>query len=74
MQRVRNLLLGCLILACCWPAAHAEIIEEIVARVEGDIITLSEYRQEEAALTQELYKRFTGEELDQIIAAERKAL
>ncbi|ANM30569.1 hypothetical protein ABI59_14775 [Acidobacteria bacterium Mor1] len=75
MQRVRNLFVGCLIVAslCVFPA-RAEVLEEIVARVEGDIITLSEYRQEEAALTQELYSRFTGEELDKVIAAERKAL
>ena len=54
--------------------ANAEVIEEIVAKVEGDIITLSEYRQEEQALVQELYTRFTGEELDAIVERERKAL
>ncbi len=75
MQRVRNLIVGCLFVASlCLIPAQAEVLEEIVARVEGDIITLSEYRQEEAALTQELYSRFTGEELDKVIASERKAL
>lgn len=44
--------------------AHAEVVEEIVAWVDGDIITKSDVDQEEEALTADLYRRFSGDELD----------
>jgi hypothetical protein len=44
---------------------RAEMLEEIVAYVNGDIVTRSQLEEEEQALLAEVYRRFTGEELDQ---------
>lgn len=55
-------LLACAALAP-W-AASAEVVEEIVAWVEGDIITMSQLQEEEKNLVAELYRRYAGEELD----------
>lgn len=46
-------------------AVRAEMLEEIVAYVNGDIVTKSQLEEEEQALLAEVYRRFTGEELDQ---------
>ena len=43
---------------------RAETLEEIVAFVNGDIITKSELEQQAQVLISEAYKRFTGDELD----------
>ena len=43
---------------------RAEVIEEIVVQVNGDIITKSEVDDEEKMLLAEVYRRFTGPELD----------
>jgi len=43
---------------------QAEVIEEIVAWVNGDIITKSDVEREEQMLLAEIYRRFTGSELD----------
>jgi parvulin-like peptidyl-prolyl isomerase len=53
---------------------HAEVVEEIVAWVDGDIITLSMFREEEQQLIQGLYREFTGEELDREVEAVREGL
>ena len=45
--------------------ARAEVLEEIVAFVNGNIITKSELEQQEQVLVSEAYRRFTGDELDQ---------
>lgn len=45
-------------------APRAELIEEIVAWVNGDIITLSEYKSEEEGQTSEAYRQLSGEALD----------
>jgi len=55
-------------------AAHAEIVEEIVAVVNGDIVTKSELAAEEEALTAEVYKQFTGAELDKKVEEIGEAL
>lgn len=47
------------------PVPGGEIIEEIVAWVNGDIITRSELEREEQILLAEVYRRFTGAELDE---------
>ena len=53
---------GSLLLA---PASvHAETLEEIVAYVNGDIITKSELEQQAQVLVSEAYKRCSGDELD----------
>jgi len=44
--------------------AGAEVIEEIVAKVNDDIITMSELEREEQALMAELYRQYTGDALD----------
>jgi parvulin-like peptidyl-prolyl isomerase len=45
-------------------AVRGEMVEEIVAYVNGDIITSSELEEEEQVLLSEIYSRFAGEELD----------
>ena len=59
-----TLLGGALLLASALPA-RAELIEEIVAWIDGDIITSSELVDEEQAMMAEAYRQFTGEELDE---------
>jgi peptidyl-prolyl cis-trans isomerase C len=44
---------------------RAELVEEIVAIVNGDIITTSQLEEEEQARVADAYRRYTGEELDQ---------
>lgn len=61
------------VLAAAAPAS-AEVIEEIVAWVDGDIITKSELEEEERLMTEELYRQFTGDELDARIEAARAQL
>jgi len=56
-------LAGALALGLC-ASVRAEVVEEIVAWVNGEIITRSELEQEEQAMMSEVYRRYTGEELD----------
>lgn len=53
---------------------HAEIIEEIVAWVNGDVITKSEFDKAEQELTAELYREYSGAQLDAQLATARGAL
>ncbi len=53
---------------------RAEVIEEIVAWVNGEIITRSEYDEEEQAMMSEAYRRYTGEELDARVASVKAEL
>jgi parvulin-like peptidyl-prolyl isomerase len=53
---------------------HAEIIEEIVAVVDGDIITKSDFEEEEQMLISETYRNFAGEELDRQMREIREQL
>jgi len=58
-----------------WPsAARAEIVEEIIAWVNGDVITKSEFDKAEQELTADLYRRYSGAELDAQLVAARGAL
>ncbi len=52
-------------------SVQAEVIEEIVAKVNDEIITKSELEAEEQALLAELYRRFAGEELDRQVRVAR---
>jgi peptidyl-prolyl cis-trans isomerase SurA len=54
--------------------ARSEVLEEIVAKVNDDIITMSEIEAEEQALMAELYRQFTGETLDAQVAEARAML
>lgn len=48
--------------------ARAELLEEIVAWVNGDIITMSELQEQEQAMISEAYRGLTGEQLDRAVA------
>lgn len=63
-----------LTLALAAVPAPAEVVEEIVAWVNGDIITSSELQEEEQAMLAEAYRRFTGEELDQQVEQLRSGM
>ena len=54
--------------------ARAEVLEEIVAKVNDDIITKSDLESEEQGMLQELYKRLSGVELDTKVADAKKEL
>jgi parvulin-like peptidyl-prolyl isomerase len=47
------------------PTVRGELLEEIVASVNGDIITRNDLEVEEQQMLSEAYRRFTGDELDQ---------
>jgi peptidyl-prolyl cis-trans isomerase SurA len=53
---------------------QADMLEEIVAWVNGEIITKSDLEEEEQLMIAEAYKRFTGDELDQQVAQVREGL
>ena len=55
-------------------AAQAEVVEEIVAVVNGDVVTKSELAAEEEVMTAEVYKQFTGAELDKKVEEIGEAL
>jgi parvulin-like peptidyl-prolyl isomerase len=63
-----------LVLALGVGSARAEVVEEIVAWVDGDIITKSELEDEEQLVTEEVYRRYAGAELDEQLAAIRTRL
>jgi peptidyl-prolyl cis-trans isomerase SurA len=52
------------IILLCTATARAEIVDEIVAKVNDDIVTKSELETEEQGMLQELYRRYSGTELD----------
>ena len=54
--------------------AQAEVLDEIVAKINDDIITKSELESEEQGLLQELYRRNSGAELDAKVAEAKKEL
>jgi parvulin-like peptidyl-prolyl isomerase len=56
------------------PPARAELLEDIVAWVNGEIITLSEYEEEEETQTAEAYRRLAGAELDRWVAEGKKGI
>ena len=55
-------------------AARAEVIEEIVAKINDDIITKSDLESEEQGLLQELYRRYSGPELDAQVQKAKEGL
>jgi len=54
--------------------AQAEVLDEIVAKVNEDIVTKSDLDVEEQGMLQELYKRYSGSELDTQVALAKKEL
>ena len=61
-----------IVLACLASPLAAEVIEEIVAVVDDEIITRSEFEEEEQAMLAEAYRQYTGAELDQQVEMIRK--
>ena len=53
---------------------RAEVIEEIVAYVDSDIITKTELDAEEQILVSETYRQFAGQELDRALKERREGL
>jgi len=54
--------------------ARAEVIEEVVAKVNDDVITKSDLDTEEQGLLQELYRRFSGPDLDAQVKTAKEGL
>jgi parvulin-like peptidyl-prolyl isomerase len=73
MKSTIGTVLAMLVSACLLPV-QAEILEEIVAYVDSDIITKSEFENEEQMLLAEAYREFTGEELDLVLQERREGL
>ena len=72
---MKRALLAVCIVACGWAAtspAKAEMVEEIVAWVNGDIITRSELELAEQVSMQDAYRTYSGAELDRFVEEIRK--
>ena len=54
--------------------ARSEIVDEIVAKVNDDIVTKSDLEAEEQGALQELYRRYSGTDLDARVAETKKEL
>ncbi len=55
-------------------SVKSEIVEEIVARINDDIITLSRLKEREGRVVEALFARYSGEELDEIVREARANL
>jgi len=53
---------------------RAEVIEEIVAYVDSDIITKTDLESEEEILISETYRQYAGQELDRVLQERRGGL
>jgi parvulin-like peptidyl-prolyl isomerase len=73
-QAARAFVLFCALFLLASPALRAEVIEEVVAWVDGDIITSSELEEEEQGMMAEAYRQFAGEELDEKVEQLRRDL
>jgi parvulin-like peptidyl-prolyl isomerase len=62
---VLTLLLAVVVSLALPSIGRAEMVEEIIAWVNGDIITRTEYEMQLQAQTADAYQRLAGEELDQ---------
>ena len=56
------------------PPARAEVVDEIVAKVNDDIVTKSDLESEEQGMLQDLYRRFSGPTLDAEVAKAKAEL
>jgi parvulin-like peptidyl-prolyl isomerase len=61
-------------LLVCGGVARSEVVDEIVAKVNDDIVTKSDLETEEEGVIQELYRRYSGTELDGQVASAKKQL
>ena len=74
MRRQLRLAAVAVALVSCAGIAEAEVLDEIVAKVNDDIVTKSDLDTEEQGLLQELYRRYSGTELDGKVAEAKKEL
>lgn len=74
MSRFRRAGIALLLLGLVVSATHGEIIEEIVALVNGEIITKSDFDEEEQLLVAEIYRQASGAELDKRLEELQNAL
>lgn len=73
MNLGRALLAGCVIAGAA-PPLGAEVVEEIVAVINGGIVTKSAFEEQEQSMISEAYRQYTGAELDEKVALIRKTL
>jgi parvulin-like peptidyl-prolyl isomerase len=64
MSRTKTIIVFMLLFACVAPLHSQEVVEAIVAVVNDDIITLSEYKKNFDAIYQMLSSQFQGEEFN----------
>jgi parvulin-like peptidyl-prolyl isomerase len=64
MSRIKTIIIIVLLLACMVPLHSQEVVEAIVAVVNDDIITLSDYKKNFDAIYQVLRSQFQGEEFN----------
>lgn len=67
-------ILGVLLLGLTAGPARAELVEEIVAWVNGEIITMSELDEQEQVSVADAYRTYTGEQLDQAVEQIRNSV
>jgi parvulin-like peptidyl-prolyl isomerase len=72
-RRIGALIVG-LGLSALAALAPAEIVEEIVAKINDQVITMSEVEERESLLVQEMFQRFAGQELDEQMEEGRRRL
>ncbi len=58
----------------CGSVFAGKVIEEVVVKINDDIITKSEFEESERQLTREIYSNYTGAELDEKLKASRDYL
>jgi parvulin-like peptidyl-prolyl isomerase len=75
-RRRSSMRAACLLLLAALAAApsRAEMVEEIIAWVNGDIITKSDLETEEQVALAEAYRQYTGSQLDEYVAQVRERL
>src|SRR5262245_40653600 len=75
MSRSRSAVIAVAALIACGAAtSRAEVLDEIVAKVSEDIVTKSDLESEEQGALQELYKQYSGTELDNRVAQTKRDL
>ena len=74
MRKISVVSFFILIISCALFLSWQEIVEEIVAIVNDDVITLSEYKREHDGMSQLLRAQVSGEELDRQYERMKKEL
>jgi len=74
VTRLRQVGVAILLVGLSLSAAYGEVIEEIVALVNGEIITRSDLDEQEQLMVAEIYRQYSGAELDKRLADIKNAL